>query len=407
MHIINRGRWLTGPLAGLLAVGGLGAGLVATTSVPAGAASKGTVNVMIEGAISGPVYALPEMVTGAKAGVARLNADGGVDGHKVNLIVCDDQGNPNLDASCGRQAVADHVVAAVGSLSEYDQRFIPALAKAKIPYFGSTDINPIDHTSPVSFPIISTITDWTGMGQVMAKNSKGCKKGAVIGVNGPTVPGLVYMKSAFLADGGKTFREYLYPATVTTFTSYVADAITNGAQCVAIIGGPQANTAMLTAIKKSGTNLPVVSDLTAEVPSLYTPVGFPSGEMKVVGAYYAPGSGKAANGTTTFVKDMKAQKASGESGSIDTLAENSYQGVMMFAQAAKGLKAITGPAILAAVPKNMTRVATGLTPPFNMAKKGPFPGYPQIRDTNEVVYNWTGSKLSYVTQMTVTPAKAK
>lgn len=384
----------------LSAAGALVATMLVGGSSVSGASSGGTVNVMLEGAVSGPVYALPEMVTGAQAAVAKVNASGGVDGHQVHLIVCDDQGNPNLAASCGRQAVSDHVVAAVGSLSEYDNDFIPFLQKAKIPYFGSTDINTVDHTDSVSFPIVATVTDWTGMGHVLGK--EGCKDAAAIGVNGPgTATGLPFMSSAFKRAGGQTFKEYEYPPTTSVFTSYVATATSNGAKCIAVIGGPQAIAELMTAIKSTGQQIPIVADLDPVVPALFAPIHFPSGEMKVVGGYIEPDTGPHASGANSFATAVDAQHASGQSGSVDELSENSYQGVLMFAQDAKGVSDLTGPNLLAAIPKNMSSVNTGLTPTFSLSKTGVFKGYPQDRDNHEVVYSWTGSGLKQIQEIVV------
>jgi branched-chain amino acid transport system substrate-binding protein len=386
----------TSALAALTLVG-------SATASGAASSGGGTVNIMLEGAITGPVYALPEMVTGAQAAVATLNASGGVDGHKVNLIVCDDQGNPNLDASCGREAVADHVVAEVGSLSEYDNDFIPVLESAKIPYFGSTDINAVDHTASVSFPIVATVTDWTGMGHVLG--AEGCKDAAAIGVNGPgTSTGLPYLSSAFKRAGGKTFKQYEYPPTASVFNSYVATATAGGAKCIAVIGGPQAIAELMTAIKSTGQKIPIVADLDPVVPSLFAPIHFPAGEMKVVGGYIEPDTGSHDAGANKFAAAVNAQHATGEAGSVDELSENSYQGVLMFAQDAKGVSDLTGPNLLAAIPKNMSNVNTGLTPSFSLAKTGVFKGYPQDRDNHEVVYSWNGTGLQQIQEIVVSPA---
>ena len=372
-------------------------------STSGGASSGAPVKVMIEGAISGPVYALPEMVTGAKAGVARINQEGGVNGHQVQLVVCDDQGNPNQDAACGRKAVSEHVVAAVGSLSIYDTNFMPALAAAKIPYFASTDINPIDHTSPISFPINASATDYTGEGQLLAADGGGCKSAAVLAVNQPgTTDGIKFIKAAFMKAGGTSFKSYLYPATTTNFTSNVATALAGGANCMSMIGGPQAVVGILTAVKKSGSSIPVNTNLATIVQALYAPVNFPAGQLTVNGTYFSPDSGTTSAPLTQFVADMKATGVTGAAGAADNLAENAYQGVLMFAQDAKGVSDITGPNLLAGVSK-MTNVDTGLTPAFSLAGTGVFPGYPQDKDNHEVEYKWTGSALSFVKNFTVTP----
>jgi len=397
------GRMLTVAAVGSMVMGGIA--LSGVIAAPPASAAGSPVNIMIEGAISGPVYALPEMVTGAQAAVDRLNKEGGVDGQTVKLITCDDQGNPNNDAACGREAVADHVVAAVGSLSIYDNDFIPALAAANIPYFASTDINPIDHTSPVSFPVNASATDYTAEGELLAKDSGKCTDAAILGVDQPgTTQGMSFIVNAFKAKGGKTIKEYLYPNTTSDFAPLVATATAAGAKCISMIGGPQSVVGILEAVKQTGQKIPVNTNLATIVPALYTPVGFPTGELTVNGTYFVPGPGTSSAALSQFESDMKATGVTGAAGAVDTLSENGYQGVLMFADAAKGLKTITGPALLANV-KNMTNVNTGLTPAFSLAKSGVFPGYPQDRDNHEVYYSWTGSGLKEEGTFAVAPAK--
>jgi hypothetical protein len=41
--------------------------------------------------------------------VRGLNNRGGVDGHPLKLIVCDDAANPTQDGTCAREIVAKHV----------------------------------------------------------------------------------------------------------------------------------------------------------------------------------------------------------------------------------------------------------------------------------------------------------
>jgi ABC-type branched-subunit amino acid transport system substrate-binding protein len=398
------GRVLSAAVAASLLSGGISlSGALGTTA--ASASSSTPINIMLEGAISGPVYALPEMVTGAQAAVNHLNKQGGVGGHKVKLITCDDQGNPNEDAACGRKAVADHIVAVVGSLSIYDNNFIPSLAKAHIPYFASTDINPIDHTSPVSFPVNASATDYSAEGKLLAKDGGGCTNAAVLGVDQPgTTQGITFIEKAFKAGGGKTFKTYLYPPATSNFTPLVATAMSRGAKCLSMIGGPQSVVGILEAVKLSGVKIPVNTNLATIVPALYTPVGFPAGEMTVDGTYFVPGPGTTSKALSQYESDMKATGATGAAGAVDTLSENGYQGVLMFAAAAKGVSNITGPNLLANV-RNLKNVNTGLTPAFNLSKKGVFPGYPQDRDNNEVYYSWTGSGLMKLGTFTVTPAK--
>jgi ABC-type branched-subunit amino acid transport system substrate-binding protein len=366
---------------------------VASATATGSTATGSPLKIMIEGAISGPVYALPEMVTGAQAGVNRVNSEGGVEGHKLELVSCDDQGNPNNDAACGREAVADGVVAVVGGLSVYDTEFIPALQAANIPYIGSSDIVPDDHTSPVSFPINAAVVDYHGTAAQLAR--RGCKQAAVVAPDQPGVAaGVAAIKDGFLKSGGQSATSYEVPPTESDFTSLVATAQAGGAQCFALTTGPQQTAEMLLAIKKSGHILPVDANITAIVPSLDTPVGFPAGDLTSNGTYYLPNAGATGNTATVlaqFVADMAATHASGPAASVDALAENAYNSVLIFKDVAGTLSDITAANVLKAT-QHFT-ANTGLTAPIDFSGSGPFAGYPQDHATTEITYAWTGSAL--------------
>ena len=401
----NRGtaRWHVGgvalvAVAGLVAISACGSS-GPSTAAPAssgstsGAATGSTLKIMLEGAISGPVYALPEMVTGAQAAVNRVNSEGGVKGHKLQLISCDDQGNPNNDANCGREAVSDGVVAVVGGLSVYDNQFIPPLQAANIPYIASSDIEPDDHTSPVSFPIDASVVDYHGTAAQLAR--RGCKVAAVIAPDQPGVAeGIAAIKDGFTKNGGQSVKPYEVATTLSNFTSTVATADAAGVQCFALTTGPQQTAEILLAIKKSGHILPVDENITAIVPALDTPVGFPAGELTANGTYYLPNAGATGRTATVlsqFVQDMAATHASGPAASVDALAENAYNSVLIFRDVASTLTDITAPNVLHAMQR--FTADTGLTVPINFSGTGPFPGYPQDKATNEITYEWTGSAL--------------
>ena len=62
------------------------------------------------------------------AAVKAINAKGGVKGRDMQVITCNSNLNANNSAACGRQAVADKVIATMGfaSSSAYDSSTIPA-----------------------------------------------------------------------------------------------------------------------------------------------------------------------------------------------------------------------------------------------------------------------------------------
>ena len=83
---------------------------------------------------AGPTYA--NILTTAKVAGDWINAHGGIQGHPVKVTTCDEQGDPSKTAQCGREAIADHDVAVVGSFTLNGSAIVPELAAANISWFG-------------------------------------------------------------------------------------------------------------------------------------------------------------------------------------------------------------------------------------------------------------------------------
>jgi ABC-type branched-subunit amino acid transport system substrate-binding protein len=83
-----------------------------------------------------------------------LNAKGGINGHPVKVIGCDDETDPNVGASCAQQAVSNHVVAVMGSFSLVSSAIWPILNSARIPFLGVVQYAPEDTTDAESYPVM-------------------------------------------------------------------------------------------------------------------------------------------------------------------------------------------------------------------------------------------------------------
>jgi ABC-type branched-subunit amino acid transport system substrate-binding protein len=91
-------------------------------------------------AVGNPVSTHPSTVSAARAAITGVNARGGFNGHKVELVFCNDKVDPNQTATCARQMVAEKVAAIAGGQSVFDANSQPILERAGIPMVG---INPI------------------------------------------------------------------------------------------------------------------------------------------------------------------------------------------------------------------------------------------------------------------------
>jgi branched-chain amino acid transport system substrate-binding protein len=90
-----------------------------------------------------------------QAWTSHVNDAGGIDGHKVQLIVIDDAGNPGNALNAAKKVVKEGV-AAVADISLLDQTFQSALEKAQIPVVGGLSFETPFGTSPIFYPATET-----------------------------------------------------------------------------------------------------------------------------------------------------------------------------------------------------------------------------------------------------------
>ncbi|MFJ8465428.1 ABC transporter substrate-binding protein [Streptomyces swartbergensis] len=95
----------------------------------------------------------PGMPAFARAYARWVNARGGINGRKLNVLTCNDHNDSVAAAKCARRAAKENVVAVVGSYSQYADSFFPSLEGAGIPYIGGYGITNAEFTSPLSYPV--------------------------------------------------------------------------------------------------------------------------------------------------------------------------------------------------------------------------------------------------------------
>ncbi|MEV8568336.1 ABC transporter substrate-binding protein [Streptomyces sp. NPDC051322] len=96
---------------------------------------------------------MPGMPAMASAYARWVNAQGGIDGHRLRIVTCNDHNELLGAAACARQAVTDHAIAVVGSYSIYGQSFMPPLETAGIPYIGGYGASSEEFRSSLSYPV--------------------------------------------------------------------------------------------------------------------------------------------------------------------------------------------------------------------------------------------------------------
>jgi ABC-type branched-subunit amino acid transport system substrate-binding protein len=96
-----------------------------------------------------------DYLAGAKAAVQSINASGGVNGHKINLVECDDQNNPNQATVCARNMISSHVITVAGGVSLFGAQSAEVLKAGNVPWIGALPITAPETTLPNLYPIES------------------------------------------------------------------------------------------------------------------------------------------------------------------------------------------------------------------------------------------------------------
>ncbi|WP_189831753.1 ABC transporter substrate-binding protein [Streptomyces zaomyceticus] len=148
------GRRLTSLLA-YITTSAAGASLLTGCGVLPGATggSREPVTVMTWAPDQTRATNMPGMPAMAQAFARWVNSQGGIDGHELRVLTCNEHNSTAGAAACARRAVRENAVAVVGSYSQNGRAFMAPLEAAGIPYIGGYGISEDEFTSPLSYPV--------------------------------------------------------------------------------------------------------------------------------------------------------------------------------------------------------------------------------------------------------------
>jgi branched-chain amino acid transport system substrate-binding protein len=114
---------------------------------------------------------MPGMPAMARTYATYLNDHGGIGGHRLRVVTCDEH-NDSIDAArCAQRAADVGAVAVVGSYSQHGAAFTSALESSGIPYIGGFGITEDEFDSPLSYPVNGGLAALlTGNGRQLARD---------------------------------------------------------------------------------------------------------------------------------------------------------------------------------------------------------------------------------------------
>ncbi|MFJ2212994.1 ABC transporter substrate-binding protein [Streptomyces sp. NPDC101062] len=163
--------------------------------------SRPPVTVMTWAPIDTNATNLPGMPAMAQAYARWVNSSGGIGGHELRVLTCNERNDSAGAAECARRAVKAKAVAVVGSYSQFGREFMAPLEAAGIPYIGGYGISEEEFTSFLSYPVNGgQATLLAGSGRQVARN---CARTALVRpdtIGGDNLPDLI---DAGLSQGGR------------------------------------------------------------------------------------------------------------------------------------------------------------------------------------------------------------
>ncbi|MFI6347930.1 ABC transporter substrate-binding protein [Streptomyces sp. NPDC050560] len=160
----------------------------------------------------------------AQAYARWANDHGGIDGHRLKVLTCNDHNQSDGAAACAQRAVDEKVVAVVGSYSQYSRAFLSPLENAGIPYIGGYGLTDEEYTSPLSYPVNGGLAALVaGNGRQLAKT---CGPVALVRPDttaGQDLPRL--LDSGLDAEGHGPATDLRAPEDASEYTAQSAEAL--------------------------------------------------------------------------------------------------------------------------------------------------------------------------------------
>lgn len=273
-RVFTRGMLTLGVLAAAslsVAVAGAGtAGASSALGTPhAATLSPVTIGLISDGGGTSSIGTAALVEQGAKAATAYMNGyGGGLEGHKVNLYICENQSTPAGGQTCANDMVQHGVVAVVEPFTGQGQTEVPTIVGAGIPYITVSGASTAELTSPGAFALEGGFPAYLGAMALSAKTHN-LKHVAFLVENVPAaIQGAQVLGGLVYKNAGVGFTVIPVNPGTADISPQMQSAVSGGADAVGMVGDVTLCSSFLQAYDTLNLKLPKYVLSTCQDPSI-------------------------------------------------------------------------------------------------------------------------------------------
>ncbi len=346
-----------------------------------------------------PTTNFPEQAGAAKAAVRALNKRGGINGHPVQIDVCDSKNDQAAGEACAQKAVNGKYLAVVSAFSTAGG-INAILEKAGIPSIGSSGIagDGSDLTSKISFVYQPASTYYEAVCAPLLKDTAKISKMGVVNYDIAAASRLGALAGLGGKSAGVGTQEIKVPVTTSDYAPVAARITDAGAQGVTMglaeasaIGLIQAGGDKLSYCHAAGT----VSD--ANLVKL----GPAAKNFYAVGAFPLFNQSAKYPELTRLQSELDADFAAGDKDAAKNLRHSTstiggWLAVQIVEQVGKKVTGdLTAKSLLAQL--NQTKgLDLQLVPPLDFTKTNPVPGLTRLFNNTLLGQRWDSTKKTFL-----------
>lgn len=375
--------WLTSALALALTLG-------ACSSSGDEPSADQPIDIALFGQFAAQGFAYPEVPVVIQAAVENLNSAGGINGRKVDLSVCNDQGTQAGATKCARDAVTSDAVATIVLQTRYSEAVLPLFDQANMAMVGNVASTSADYTNSASFSTGSPQIGVAGLTQQFI--SRGCDVITFIHWDTPTSALALPLVQKVVADGGKKLLDKNMGASGASDYGPVAASISDAGSTCALSFLPATDAVKWIRAQKQRDPNFIVGTTTAAAPvAVLTQLG-QDGDNLLLASGTPDVSDSDNADIVKFLADMKA--ANVDPKNFTAIGVQAWGNFQLVAGAIKSVPGTPDRAAVTNAMNNITTPATGLFGDFNTTKPNSQADYARIFATDVYFYTTKDQKLS-------------